>query len=137
MMQVVGNTVNKIEATRSDEYEQGMKIQTHINITDVKKKEFSGAGENKEGAVVTYTFDSQYGEKFGKISIEGAMFLFGTEEELKKLIADWEKNKKLDEEANLPLINKATELAYLVAIPVAKELKLPTPLRLPRFVKKE
>ena len=137
-MQFVGNTVTKIEATRSEKLGRPLKIEANVLLTEVKKKELFAAGETKEGAIVNYTFEVAYGEKSGKLIVEGSIFVLGDKKELELLTKSWKKkDNRIEGELAIPLMNRAMELAYLTAIPVAKELKLPTPLRMPKFVKGE
>lgn len=137
-MQFVGDTITKIEATRSEKLERPLKIEANVLLTNVEKKELFTAGDTKEGVIVSYKFDVAYGSESGKLSVEGSIFVFGDKKELDLLTKSWKKkDSKLEGGLAIPLMNRAMELAYLTAIPVAKELKLPTPLRMPKFVKGE
>ena len=136
-MQFVGDSVTKIEATRSEKLPVPIKIEANVKLTDVEHKEIFAAGEKKDSVIVKYEFGVNYSDK-AKITIGGAIFVFGEKKELTSLAKAWKKkDKKLDSDLNVALMNRAMELAYLTAIPVAKELKLPTPLRIPRFVKEK
>jgi len=137
-MQLVGDTIRKIEATRGEKLTRPLQIKTDIQLIDVEQKELFAAGEKKDGAVVSYRFEVEYGSDSGKIMVEGSIFAVGEKKELAKLAKAWnKKTKKLDDDMAIPIINRAMELSYLTVIPVAKELKLPTPIQLPRFMKKK
>tara|TARA_Y100000310_G_C20446750_1_gene698782 strand:+ start:130 stop:588 length:459 start_codon:yes stop_codon:yes gene_type:complete len=137
-MQLVGDTIRKIEATRGEKLTRPMQIKTDIQLTNVELKELFAAGDKRDGAVVSYRFDVEYGSDSGKIKVEGSVFAVGEKKELTRLTKAWNKKmKKLDDDMAIPIINRAMELSYLTVIPLAKELKLPTPIQLPRFMKKE
>lgn len=134
-MQFVGDSIVKIEATRGEKIERPLSIKANVKITDVQKKELFAADEKKEGAVISYSFEIAYGEKTGKIIIDGQIFVVGDKKDLKKLEDEWVEKGKVEDELVIPALNRAMELGYLAAIPLAKELKLPTPIKMPRFAK--
>jgi len=137
-MQFVGDSVNKIEATRSEKLERPLKIEANVQLTDVKKRDIFAAGDKKDSVAVDYKFEVIYGEGSGKLLVEGAVFVVGDKKELDKILKAWKKKEgKLEGDLAIPFMNRAMELAYLAVIPVAKELKLPTPLRMPRFIKEK
>lgn len=136
-MQFVGDAISKIEATRADKQERPMQIKANVKIIDVQKKELFAANEKKDGIAISYNFGIEYGEKSGKIVVEGMIFVLGEKKEMKKLEDEWIEKNKVEGELIVPVLNRAMELGYLVAIPVAKELKLNVPLRMPRFVPKD
>jgi len=138
MLRIVGDRVSKIEATRDELLERPLKIGTKVNIVDVEKKQLFGAEGSKEGVSFKYVFEVEYGSKpCARILVEGAVFAIGTKKEREEIIDLWRTDKPKAMELSLPFLNRAMELGYLSAIPVAKELRLPTPLKLPRFITKE
>lgn len=135
MLQFVGDRLTKIEAERNEVLERPLAIKTQVNTTGVESKDLFVAGDKKPGLTFDYTFEAQYGEKTGKIAISGQILAVGTDEELKKIEKEWKKKKKLESDLVIPVLNRALELSYLQTLPLAKELRLPIPFKLPRFEK--
>jgi len=49
----------------------------------------------------------------------------------------WKKDKKLEPDMVIGVLNRAMELGYIESIPLSERLRLPPPMRLPHFVKEE
>ena len=136
MLQFVGDRLTKIDAERSETTERPLAIKTNIEIANIQRKELFPAGEKKQGLVFDYAFKAMYGEKTGKVGISGQIFTIGPEVDLKNIEKEWKKKKKIESDLVVPVLNKALELSYLQVLPLARELKLPVPFRLPRFERK-
>lgn len=133
-MQVIGDRLRKIEASRSEKLEQPLQIKTNINLEAVEKKELFAAGEKKDGLIFDYLFNVTFGKTSGYIKVKGSIFAIGDKKATDDVEKEWTKKKKLKKEIMVPVLNKALELALLTAVPVSKELGLPIPIQLPRFV---
>ena len=135
-MPIIGHQIIKIIGKRG-EPERNLKITSNVELKDVRKKELSIAGDKKQALDFEFEFTIQYGEKAGGINIIGILFYTADKAELDKLEKAWKKDKKLEAELIMVILNRAMELGYIEAIPLAERLRLPPPIRLPRFVKEE
>ena len=134
MMPIVGHQIIKVIGKRG-EPERNLKISSNVELKDVRKKELSIAGDKKPALDFEFEFTIQYGEKAGGINITGILFYTAEKAELDKLESAWKKDKKLEADMIIGILNRAMELGYIEAIALAERLRLPPPIRLPRFVK--
>ena len=135
-MPIVGHQIIKIIGKRG-EPERGLKITSNVELKDVRKKDISIAGDKKPALDFEFEFIVKYGERAGGITITGILFYTGEKSELDKIEKKWKKDKKLDADMIINILNRAMELGYIEAIPLAERLRLPPPLKLPRFVKEQ
>jgi len=135
-MPIVGHQITKIVGKRG-ETEHGIEIKSNVELRDVKKKELNVAGDKKSSLTFEFEFIVQYGEKAGGINISGELFYTGDKKELDSLEKQWAKDKKIDKTMIISILNRAMELGYLEAIHLSERLRLPPPLKLPRFIAEE
>jgi hypothetical protein len=136
IMPVVGHQITKIVGKRG-EPEKNLKVGSNVELKDVRKRDIFVAGDKKSALDFEFQFTIKYGEKAGGIDITGILFYTGDKAELDKLDKEWAKNKKLDTTMVLNILNRGMEIGYLEAIPLAERLKLPPPIKLPRFIQDE
>ncbi len=107
-----------------------MNVKTNIKMVDVSK-----ADDNS--LKVEFLYQTEYEPDFGLIEIAGDLYYSSEKEEISKLAAQWEKDKKLDEDVSLKVLNRIFSRASIEAAILAKEINLPAPFSLPKFAKKE
>ena len=135
-MPIIGHQITKIVGKRG-ETEKNLKINANVELKDVRKHDVFVAGDKKQSLDFEFEFTVKYGEKAGGININGILIYTGDNAELDKLDKAWKKSKKLEPDMVIGILNRAMELGYIEAIPLSERLKLPPPMRLPRFVKEE
>jgi hypothetical protein len=131
---IIADQINKIFAERKPMPEQ-MMISTNIKITNAEKKNMNLGGEKKQGMDINFVFTTLYGDNGSKIEVEGIIFYLGEKKELDEIEKSWKDKKVLpSEELALLINNRALEIGLLQAIALADQLRLPTPIKLPKFV---
>jgi hypothetical protein len=135
-MPIIGHQITKILGKRGDP-EASLDIRANVEITDVRKKDVVIAGDKKPVLDFEFEFTVQYGKKAGGININGILVHSDKEKELDSLAKEWKKNKKLEADVVVDILNRAMELGFIEAIPLSERLRLPPPLRLPRAVKSD
>jgi hypothetical protein len=133
-MPIIGHQITKIVGKRGDA-EQNIKITSNVELKDVRKKDVFVAGDKKAALDFEFEFIIQYGEKAGGININGVLFYTGEKAELDKLDKKWKKDKKLESDLIIGILNRAMELGFIEAIALSDRLRLPPPMKLPRFIK--
>ncbi len=134
-MPVIGDAVTKISAFRG-EPKAIVGIKNNIEVTDVYKKDIFVGTDKKDGLVFEFLFTTTY-EDAGKIDVSGRIFYIDEVKNMDKIEKEWKKNKKLKPDMVLPVLNRALELGYIQAMSIASNLRLPSPLRMPKFVADE
>jgi hypothetical protein len=135
---IIGENVRKISAERKPDTALPQRLEVKVNpeITNIVLRDTSIGGDKVKGLAIDFKFDVDYGSDFGKIIIDGIVFFTDTAENMKKIEADWKKDKKInDDGVRLGIMNRILEVGYMQAIPMASQVKLPAPLQMPRFVK--
>ncbi len=135
-MPIVGSQINKVTAERK-ELKAGMRVSTNVDILDIDKTDVFIAGEKKNVLRVTFRFIVNYGEDGSKINLEGSLMYSGESKELEEIIKKWKKDKKIDTEFSIPVLNKAMEVSLIHAILLANNMNLPPPMSFPRVGRKE
>jgi len=93
------------------------------------------AGNKTKVLSIEFEHKTKYTPINAKIIISGDILY--TDEKQKEILKNWEKNKKIDENIGLPLLNYIFKKCMVQSIKIADELQLPPPIKLPEFVKKE
>ena len=135
-MPIIGHQVTKIVGKRG-EPEKNLKISSNVELKDVRKRDLFVAGDKRQVLDFEFQFTIKYGEKAGGIDITGLLYYTGEKAELDKLEKVWKKDKKLDADMIIGILNRAMELGYVESIALSERLRLPPPLKLPKFVKEE
>ena len=134
-MPIVGAQINKIEGKRG-ELERELKIKSNVELLDVSKKDVS-IGQDKQNMInFNYRFTVEYSENIA-IILEGVIYYTSTDEKMIAIVKKWEKDKKLEHDMIVPILNHAMELGYIQAIGISDKLRLPPPIKMPKFVSKE
>jgi hypothetical protein len=131
---LAGDQINKILAERKP-LQRKMTISTNIKITNVEKKNLVIGGDKKPGLAFDFLFSTLYGDSSSKIEVEGSIFYFGEKKELDDVEKSWKDKKAISNEAvALAVNNRALEVGLLQSITLANQLRLPIPIKLPKFV---
>jgi hypothetical protein len=117
----------KVSAEKNPEFKDKISIKPSINISNIDSYK---AGKS-EACKVDFSFGISYGD-LGKVALEGAIFLTMDAKDLKETLKGW-KDKKLDNEMNLIILNVIMQKASLKALQLEDELGLPPHVSLPRL----
>ena len=130
---ILGENLYKAVAERG-QLQRGMKIKNSPDILDVKKASVGVGTESKPVAVVKFNFKTQYGENSGRLEVEGELYYMDEEKVLDQLEKEWKSDKEIkNDNIRVPLMNRILELAFLKAIILAEQVKLPPPIMMPRI----
>lgn len=131
---IVGHRINRVNV-EVGEPKGRVEIKAGVNLKEVSQKDFFAAGESKAGLNFDFNFTADYKEA-GKIEVEGAVFFVEDKKVLDKLEKQWKKDKKIEDEAIIPILNRAMQIGYTEAIILADRVRLPSPLRMPMITPK-
>ncbi len=102
-------------------------VKPAINIKSLESYKSS----KTELCKVDFSFGISYGP-LGKVELEGALFLSMDSKTLKETLKGW-KDKKLDNETNLLILNIIIQRASLRALQLEEDLGLPPHVSLPKL----
>jgi len=132
MIRIVGFNYKKISVEKKKDTERGMKINTNIEIKDIKFDKIDVFGD-KETANIEYEFKIQYEPGIAKVEFKGSILLLIDEESVVKEIKDSWKEKKVPENVRIGILNMIFSRCNLKALQLEDDLGLPQHLPAPRL----
>ncbi len=139
-MVVIGFNLKKILVERKSVVRGEVKVNTRMNITDVKKEDVKlTAGKDVINFdfefAINYTGVADHTGHVADIIFEGNVLYLIDPKDTKKILEEWKK-KTIDEEIKFRVLNTILAKCNLKALVLEDEIGLPSHLPLPRFGKK-
>lgn len=140
-MVVVGFNLKKILIERKSIVRGQIKINTKMNITNVKKEDIKlTAGKD----VINFNFEFMISyinvedntNPIADIIFEGNVLYLTDPKDTKKILDDWKKNK-IEEDTKLKVLNTILAKCNIKALVLEEDMGLPSHLPLPRLSGKE
>lgn len=141
-MPIVGLALNSMSAKKHEEIIGSVKVNSSMNITDVKTQELPAL--NAQGMYIMFDFSIKYQDEKDKLMAEIAMtgnvVYMGTDSD--KIAKDWKKDKKLPDDLKFQVVRIVSEKCSKKGIMISDDLQLPAPPLLitqpnPQAAKKE
>lgn len=127
-IKLAGFKYTKINVERNEENKGELKITPNINIQSIDKFK----SDSKQDILqINFQFRIDY-SSLGKIELEGRMLLATDSKTLKDALDGW-KNKNLDNDINLIILNVIMQKASVKALELEEEMNLPPHIQLPRL----
>jgi len=132
-MPIIDVIFYKIEASREDvgkvkELREGLKVGNNTKVNKIEKQKIPGLGE---GLSIDFEFNTKYEPEIGNITLSGRVLYH--EKKLKNAMETKKGNIVLKPNAFEQVQNTILGASTIQAISVAKDLKLPPPIQLPRI----
>ena len=86
--------------------------------------------DDREGLRVTFEYVSEFTPNIGHIKLVADVLLLESTENKKKLLDAWHKDKSLPKEFIEPLFNLVLRKCNLMALNIADDVRLPSPIKL-------
>jgi hypothetical protein len=126
-MPIIGMGLSKIEAKKSEEITGAVKLNSNMNIVDVKEEELTAL--KCAGLSIIFNFGIKYATDKNKvaaeINLEGNVIYMGDDQE--KIMKEWKKDKKLQDELKMQVVRIVSEKCSKKAIMLSDDLQLPPP----------
>ena len=97
-MSIIGFNFTKIAAERNEGIQGQVNIKNNLAIKGIEKQDLSITSKDQFGLKVSFEFTSKLEPNMGSITIHANVLMLETKEEGQKILAEWEKTKKLDDE---------------------------------------
>jgi hypothetical protein len=136
-MPAIGMNISGIEAKKYEEASVGVKVNTNTNLKDVREHDLAPLDQKCLSIDFEFVtaYMSQKDKKIAEIIISGDVLFL--EEDYKKILAQWKKDKKLPDDISLQVINVVFNKCLKKAILLSDDLQLPSPIPIPVARKKE
>ncbi len=115
--------LKKIMAEKNNPLKGGIKISNNVNIAGMEKT------DNPEIIKILFKAKTVY-ENIGSIEMEGELIWLS--KNAKEILEFWEKENKLKKEEAESILNSIINYTTIEALLIAKEMKLPSPIKIPR-----
>lgn len=129
-MPILGFNITKINAEKKSEVNQNMNISSDLKIAKVSEEKVF---LDKAQAALRFDFEFlvNYNPNIGNINLNGFIMYMEGEEQAKKIIEGWKKNKTLEPELMEKLFNSILMRCNIKTLLITQELNLPPHVRLP------
>lgn len=129
-MKILGFNFTKLNAEKLSNKMEGVKINTNIDISDIKKVK-SDFFETKQKILgIKFTNTITYDPDFAKIELSGNALISVDENTFEQVLKDWEK-KSMPEEFRLAVFNLILRKSSLKALQLEEELNIPLHMPMP------
>jgi len=130
-MALVGFNFLKISAERKAELKGKIGVGNNVVLKKVSKSEIGIRLEKEQAIEIEFAFTSTYSPEVGKIEMVGKILLLEPKDVAEKIVAEWEKTKKLPPLMMQQVFTTILRKCNIQAIVMAEEIGLPSPIKLP------
>jgi len=134
---VVGFNFSKIQATKDNPIKGKINIQNKVMIKDVEAADLAFGKDKQQGVKFTFNYVSKYEPKIGSIDLEGNLLFLADAKEVKKIIDEWDKNKKIPEKVMGTVLNTVLTKCNIQALITSRDVNLPPMVPLPKVQVKQ
>jgi len=103
-------------------------------IKNIEEREITVGSSKQKVLGIDFEYSVTYEPTKAKINVEGEILY--TDKKQREILKNWKKEKKINEEVTLSLLNYVFRRCSIAAIKLADELQLLPPVKLPEFVRK-
>lgn len=134
-MAVVGFTIKNIDANRTKELPSGnnININSMNKINNVEERKIPNFSQDPL-LNISFEFRTEF-DKLGKVEIQGNVFYLS--DDIKKVLKDWQKNKKLPANVDVEVQNFLFRKCLTIVNGISENMELPPPINFPMVVPKE
>ncbi len=135
-MKIVGFSFTKISVEKINEVNKELKVNTNIDISDIRELKSHILKTKEELLGVNFTFTVNYEPNFAKVITKGNLIVSVEPKISKEILKQWE-NKKMPEDFKLSLFNIILRKSSLKTFQLEDEMNLPLHLPIGSFRKED
>lgn len=128
-MPVIGFSFDKIKVEKKNPPKGKVNITNNVGIKDVKDLNIG----KQKGLSFEFEFTSKYEPQIAEIYLEGTVPFVGKPEQVKDIVKNWKKDKKIPKELLTPVMNTILNRCHIEAIILSQHAGLPSPLPMPKI----
>jgi|TARA_Y100000310_G_scaffold167546_3_gene167450 hypothetical protein len=129
-MKIIGFNFNKISIERFTDKLEELKINTNVDIKNVKQLKQELFHTKEEVVEIIFGYDVDYSPDIAKVYLSGNIILLVDSKTASEFIKEW-KNKKIPEKYKLTIFNVILKKSNLKSIQLEDEMNLPLHISLP------
>ena len=131
-MAIVGFTFTKILAERKETANEKISINNNVSVLNVEESKLPVGSQTQDALKISFMFTTQYDPGLGSIELHGNLISLGDAKELKEVLSDWNKNKKLSADMMKTVLTTVLSKCNIQALIMSRDVQLPPPVPLPR-----
>ncbi|MEK6906548.1 MAG: hypothetical protein AABW81_02920 [Nanoarchaeota archaeon] len=135
-MKLVGFNFNKINVERYSDRLEDIKINTNVDIIDIKNISNDILKTKEELLITKFTFKVDYSPNFAQIELSGTIIFSLDPKDAKQVLKEWE-SKKINEKFKMDLFSVILRKSNIKSLELEEELNLPLHIPLFSLKKKE
>jgi len=129
-MNIVNIVFTGISASKTGVPKSKMNISNNMRIDSVEEVKMP-VDKTKVAMKIEFTYSVSYDPDFAKIELKGDVLAIDEEKQARKILDKFKKDKILEKDVALVLMNSILNKCSIEAIVMARELGLPSPIKLP------
>jgi hypothetical protein len=129
-MRLIGFTYTKISIEKNSNNFKDLKIETSMNIPSIEEAKTDIFAQKDSLLNIKFENEIVYKPNIAKISFEGNLLIAVDPKQSKEILKKW-KDKKIDQDVRLAILNVILRKTNIKAIQLEEEMNLPHHFRLP------
>ena len=129
-MKILGFNFTKLNAEKTSNKTDGVKINNNIDITDIKKVSSDFLNTKDKILGINFVDTISYDPDFAKITLGGNLLVAVDENVFEKVLKEWEQ-KNMPEDFRLRIFNIILKKSSLKALQLEDELNIPLHIPMP------
>ncbi|MBN2142208.1 hypothetical protein JW711_02660 [Candidatus Woesearchaeota archaeon] len=130
-MAVIGFSFTKMIVERFSPVKGKISINNNVGVTSLEETKLD-INTDKKSLKLSFEFTSAYEPKIAKILLQGEVIYLIDKDKAADVIANWKKNKKLDNSILEQVLNNVLAKCNVEALILSKDMNLPPPMALPK-----
>lgn len=124
--------MDKIEAERKEnvKLEGQLRIMPVPRVLQVQETQIPGPTGKANIIEVQFEYVTNYDPPVGEMKVSGTIMFQEAEDIRKRLVDTWKEKRTLDPDVGKEIVYRMTQHSFLVMMNLARELNLPSPMRL-------
>lgn len=131
-MVIVSFTFTKLLAEKKEGKNEKISINNNVSIVNVEEHSLPIGSQKQDSLKISFLFTTQYDPGFGSIELHGNLIYLGESKQLKEILTNWEKNKKLSADMMTEILTSVLGKCNIQALVMSRDVQLPPPVPLPR-----
>ena len=133
-MAIVGFSFSKVLIEKKEAITSKVEVKSKIQINNVSKESIELI-ENQDTLKFEFEYFIEYAPNLAKLEFNGQVLVTEDPKEADKILQDWKKSQKINEELQLRIYNSIFNKCNVKAFQLEEDLSLPLHLRLPAIGK--
>ena len=129
---IVGFNFTKVHGERRAPVRGKISISNKVAVKEVLPAELALAKAKQAGVKFTFNYASVYQPDIGGIELEGELLYLGNDKDIKSLLDEWNKSKKISQDIMTSILNTVLSRCHVQSLIVSRDVSLPPSVPMPK-----